>query len=219
MSKIKISVFDIQPVIREGFKSIINQNKNFEFIEEYEDYQSMILGLKKTLPDIIIMDIEIEKKNGIEALKYLNVQYSNLKVIVFTLIDKEDVIFNALKCGVKGYITKNSTLQELNDGIQSVYSNNEFFSEPISNIILKSFIKQIKYGEEISEKKPRDLTKREIQILRLVCDGLTNQQIADGLFISIRTVEAHKNNIMQKLKIKTTADLIKFAIKNKYVEL
>lgn len=219
MNRIKISIFDNLPIIREGLKNIINSQSEFEFVDEFIDFQNIFKKLKSSSIDILIIDFQESSKYGVEIFRKLHNQFMDLKIIVFSTVEREDVIFNALKYGVKGYLTKNSNHNEIVEAINSVFFDKEYFSEPISNIILKSFIKQIKYGEEISEKKPRNLTKREIQILRLVCEGLTNQQIADGLFISIRTVEAHKNNIMQKLELKTTADLVKFGIKNGYVEL
>jgi two-component system response regulator NreC len=129
----------------------------------------------------------------------------------------EDFVFNAIKAGAKGYLPKNTTRKELFEAVNTIYNGEEYFSESISNIILKSYIKKAKTDE--NNEKKEALSIREIEILRLFAQGTTNQEIADKLFISIRTVESHKNHIMQKLALKTTVDLIKFAIKNKIVEI
>jgi len=108
---------------------------------------------------------------------------------------------------------------QLLEALKSVSHDKEYFNDPISNIIIQSYVKTAKKGDEISQRNPKNLTRREVQILQLVCEGLTNKQIADGLFISVRTVDAHKNHIMQKLGLKNTAELVKFAIKHGYVKL
>jgi two-component system response regulator NreC len=135
------------------------------------------------------------------------------------MFTQEEFIFNAIQAGAKGYLPKNTSKKELLEAIEAVHKGEEYFSQQISGIILKSYIKKAQNQEDESKKKEDLLSKREIEILKLFAEGVSNQEIADKLFISVRTVESHKNHIMQKLELKNTVDLVKFAIKNKIIEL
>lgn len=214
----RIVIFDEIEVIRVGLEQIITQNSDNKIVASFCDSVILTKFLKENDVDIIITGVYSEQKYYIDFLTQLHKNFSKIKFLLFTSIYDEFFIFNCLKIGVLGFVESTASSEEIIEAINSVSQNQEYFSSNISNIILKSYIAHVKFGEEISEKKPRDLTRREIQIIKLVSQGMTNQQIADGLFISIRTVNAHKSHIMQKLEIKTTADLIKFAIINEYVK-
>lgn len=130
----------------------------------------------------------------------------------------EEFIFNAIKAGAQGYLPKNISQDELLYAIRTVASGEEYFSESVSNVILKSYIKKAQDKEPGNLTQSNALSKRELEILRLFAEGRTNPQIADQLFISTRTVESHKNHIMQKLGLKTAVDLIKFAIRHHIID-
>ncbi len=214
-----VIAYDKRPIFLEGLKSTINQFPDFKLIETFTDFDDLVDYLNKNNANIIITDLEI-KRSGPDAIKFLHNKYPDIKILVLTDVLKEIEIFSSLKAGAIGYIDKTTTdAQELHRALKAVVNSEEYFSEPVANLIIQNYVKNIRQGEEISEKKPRNLTRREIQILKLISEGLTNKQIADGLFISVRTVETHKNNIMQKLGLKNTAELIKFAIKHGYVKL
>jgi DNA-binding NarL/FixJ family response regulator len=132
------------------------------------------------------------------------------------MYNSEDYIFNAIRAGAQAYLPKTTNRLELEEAVNAVYEGREYFSSSISNVILKSFIRQAKNEDNKTE---ISLTVRETEILKMFAEGKSNPEIADQLFISVRTVESHKNHIMQKLELKTTVDLIKFAIKNKIIEI
>jgi len=214
-----IVAFDKSPIFLKGIKTIIEQYKDFKILETFNIFDELIDFLNKNNTNILITDLQF-RKSGADGIKYIHNKYPNIKILVLTDNLNEIEIFSALKMGAIGYIDKHTTEEKkLYQALNAIVNNEEYFSEPVSNIILRNYVKNIKKGEEISEKKPRNLTRREIQILKLISEGLTNKQIADGLFISVRTVETHKNNIMQKLKLKNTVELIKFAIKHGYIKL
>ena len=131
----------------------------------------------------------------------------------------EDFIINAVKAGAKGYLPKNTSREELLHAIQIVSEGEEFFADSIAKIMLKSYLRNAKEEVTVAEHRPLPLTTREIEILRLYAAGHINKEISEKLDISIRTVETHKNHIMKKLELKSTVDLIKFAIKNNFAEL
>lgn len=214
-----IVAFDKSPIFLKGIKTIFEQYKDFKILETFNIFDELIDFLNKNNINILITDLQI-RKSGADGIKYIHNKYPNIKILVLTDNLNEIEIFSALKMGAIGYIDKHTTDEkQLYQALNAIVNNEEYFSEPVSNIILRNYVKNIKKGEEISEKKPRNLTRREVQILKLISEGLTNKQIADGLFISVRTVETHKNNIMQKLKLKNTVELIKFAIKHGYIKL
>ena len=219
MSSIKIMLIDDHQIVRDGIKVLLESLENVEVIGEASNVAELLEKLKDVQPDIIVTDISMPDISGIELTKIINEdkKYANIKILILSMYTNEDFVFNAIKAGAKGYLPKNTTRKELFEAVNTIYNGDEYFSESISNIILKSYIKKVK-SDENGEKKEA-LSIREIEILKLFAEGMANQEIADKLFISIRTVESHKNHIMQKLALKTTVDLLKFAIKNKIVEI
>ena len=131
----------------------------------------------------------------------------------------EDFIFNALKSGINGYLPKNTTQKELSQAIYDVFDGKEYFSKSVADTILKSYVKNAKYGKNKTDDKQSHLTRREQEILLKVVEGMKNPDIAQELNISVRTVETHKTSIMHKLDLHNTVELVKFAIKNNIIEL
>jgi DNA-binding NarL/FixJ family response regulator len=219
MANIKIMLVDDHQIVRDGIKALLESLDNVQVIGEASNVAELLVKLETSHPDIIVTDISMPDISGIELTKIINenLDYNGIKVLILSMFTNEDFIFNAIKAGAKGYLPKNTTRRELFDAVNTIYNGDEYFSESISNIILKSYIKKAQ-GDEQADKKEA-LSVRETEILKHFAEGMANQEIADKLFISIRTVESHKNHIMQKLELKSTVDLIKFAIKNKIVEI
>ena len=200
---------------------MLDDNEMIDILGEAQDGKELFEMLKTLLPDVILMDISLPGQSGLELTRQLaaSSQFAGIKVLILSMFTQEEFIFNAIQSGAKGYLPKNTTKKELLDAIFTVYNGEEFYSQQISGIILKSYIKKAQNQEDDSKKKEEQLSKREIEILKLFAEGTSNQEIADKLFISVRTVESHKNHIMQKLELKNTVDLVKFAIKNKIIDL
>jgi len=219
MEKIKIILVDDHQIVRDGIKALLIDAEDIDIISEAASYNELREKLKLQNPDIIVMDISLPEMSGIEITKLLSETYPNLKVLILSMYTNEDFIFNAIKAGAKGYLPKNTTRKEIIDAIHSIYNNNEYYSESISKTILKSYVQKAKTSDSPPERAEDKLSAREIEILKYFAGGMGNQEIADKLFISIRTVESHKNHIMQKLELKSTVELIKYAIKNKIVDI
>ena len=164
------------------------------------------------------MDISLPGKSGIELTKELSKSHPDIFILILSMYTHEDFVLNALKAGARGYLPKNTTRKELLNAIHTIISGEEYFNEQISKLIMKSVVKSAK-AEQNREVGKDDLTKREIEIIKLFAEGLSNQDIADKLFISVRTVESHKNHIMQKLGLKNNIDLIKYCIRNGILEV
>mgnify|MGYP002639652511 CR=1 FL=1 len=219
MDKVKIILVDDHQLVRDGIKSLISDSFGIEIIGEADHAASFFKLLKNDIPDVVLMDISLPNMSGIDLTKVIRKDYPQIKVLILSMYTSEDFIFNALKAGINGYLPKNTNREELLLAIDEVYKGGEYFSKSISDIILKSFVNSAKYGNTSTADQMSLLTKREKEILKLVVEGMSNQHIADQLFISIRTVETHKTSIMRKLDLNSTVDLVKFAIKNKIIEI
>lgn len=215
--RIKILVVDDHSLVREGITSMLGGHDNFEVIGEGSSGEEAIVKVNENPPDVLLMDINMPGLNGIETAKKIFETHPDLKVIILSMEVTQEYISEAIKAGVMGYLAKDSKKDILIEAIKKVHGGEQYFGEKISQVIFKGFYNQSK-GEKIASNN-KDLSKREVEVLRQIASGLSNRQIADKLFISIRTVDAHRNHIMQKLGLKTTAELVKYAIKERIIEL
>ena len=219
MQKIKIILVDDHSIVRDGIKSILTNSGKVDVIAEASDYNSLSTILKNMKPDIVMLDISLPGLSGIEITQKMQKEYPDIKIMILSMYTDDDFIYNALKAGAKSYLPKNTNRRELIEAVEKVYNGEEYFNEQISNIILRSYIKKAK-GENSDDKaKQALLTKREKEVLTLFAEGYSNIDIADKLYISVRTVESHKNHIMQKFELKSVVDLVKFAIKNGIIKI
>lgn len=215
MNTIKILLVDDHQIVRDGLKSILDQFQDFEVVGEAHDSKSLDFCLLKSLPDIILMDISLPDKSGIDITSELSKKYPGIGIIMLSMYLSEEFIINSYKAGARGYLPKNTSKDELASAIRSIASGEEFYNEQISKILAKSTIRK----STLEDSTPNSLSKREIEILTMYSKGLTNKEIADTLFISNRTVESHKNHIMQKLNLKSQVEMVKYAIKNSLIDL
>lgn len=219
MRTIRIALVDDHQIVRDGIRSLLSEELGIEVITEAADAQGFIDSLGTTIPNVAIVDISLPGMSGIELTKRLNADFPNIKVVILSMHTTQEFIFNAIKAGAKGYLPKNITRAELVDAITEVNAGNEYFSKDISGIILKNYLSHVKNPEKLNSIKEQELTPRELEILKLVAEGYSNLLIADKLYISVRTVESHKNHIMQKLELTTTVELVKYALKNRIIDL
>lgn len=218
-AKISLALVDDHHLVRDGIKSLIEGVEHIDVVIEASNSDELLAKLEEVEPQIAIVDISLPGLSGIEITKTLGSRYPNIKVIILSMHTTQEFIFNAIKAGAKGYLPKNITQTELVDAIEGVNAGNEYFSKEISEIILKNYLKQIKNPDRVDEYQEQKLTSRESEILKLVAEGYSNQLIADKLYISVRTVESHKNHIMQKLELSSTVELVKYALKNKIIDI
>jgi len=215
MGEIKIILVDDHQMFRDGVKSVLNDEENIDIIGEVGASEDLFELLKLQKPDLIITDISLPGISGIEIAKYISENYPEIKILILSMHSNEEFITKALSVGANGYLPKDTSMNELLDAINTIYKGENYFNKDISNTILKSIINKSK------DVKGNDkcLTKREKEVIALVVEGLSNKEIAEKLFISVRTVDSHKNNIMQKLNLKSSVELVKYAIKNNLARL
>jgi len=219
METIKIALVDDHQIVRDGIKALLEGAPNISVVAEAERAEEILEKIPDANPHILIVDISLPVISGIELIKIVNRDFPEIKIIVLSMHTTQEFVFNAIKAGAKGYLHKSITQSELKKAIEQVYSGKEYFSKDISEIILKSYLQQVKNPERASDQHEQKLTPREMEILKLVAEGYSNQLIADKLFISVRTVESHKNHIMQKLELTTTVDLVKYALKIRMIDI
>jgi len=211
MKKIKIILTDDHRLFRDGIKSILDDVEDIIVIGEASNHKELFSIIKNDTPDIVILDINLPEVSGIKITKILKEKYPEIKILILSMFNEEEFVINALEAGAWGYLPKDIQKNELLEAIYTINSGEEYYSRDISKIFIKKHIHKLNVG--VQEKNPK-LTAREIEIIKLVSEGLKNSEIAEKLFISVRTVNAHKNNIMKKLKLKSTIEIVKFAIKN-----
>ncbi len=197
-------------MVRKGILSILQMDTSLEILGEFDRPRLAFDALKSGLnPDIIIMDISMPEMNGLEASKILEKEYPGIKVIILSMHKDEEYVLESLNYNVCGYVVKDSVADEIIVAIEKVINGGKFFSKVVIDTALNSY-KGMK--KEQKAKQAIQLTERELEVLNHISDGYKSQEIADKLFISERTVEAHRGNIMKKLQAKNMAELTKKAM-------
>ncbi len=212
--KIKVLIVDDHEIFRNGLKMVLGKLKYVELAGEAENGQEFIDFLGKEVPDVVLLDIEMPVLNGVEAAKIAMNKYPKLKIIALTMFGEDDYIQSMLDVGAKGFLMKNINKETLDKAILTVHNGGNYYSEELFEFFTKQFKK-----EKESPEEELNLTRREKEILQLLCEGLSNKEIADALFISERTVLGHKTNLLTKTNTKNSLSLMAYAIKKKLVVL
>ncbi len=213
----KVFLVDDHQIVRDGIRSLIEDASDIFIIGEASDGEEMLSRLDSAQPDIILLDISLPGLNGIELIPIIKQRYPHMKILMLSMYNADDYIFNSVRAGANGYLPKNSSKSELLEAIRSICDGKDYFGEEIHKVIVNSYISMAK--EDKASVKKQQLSVRELEILKLFAEGYSNRQISDKLFISVRTVESHKNHIMQKFGFKSTVEMVKYAIKHNIIEL
>ena len=206
---IKLMIAEDQAIILHSLMILLNSLQNIDVIGTALNGVDLMALLEKEKPDVILMDINMPKMNGIEATRIIDAKMPWVKVIALSMYDHPVYIKKMFKSGAKGFVSKNATKMELGKAIEMVYNGDIYISEEISRILLREYSNASDSDENADY---TSLTSREIEIIQLLADGLYTKEIAEKLFISDKTVERHKTNILKKLKLRNTAQLVKIAI-------
>jgi DNA-binding NarL/FixJ family response regulator len=214
MTRIKIALVDDHIMVLKGFRNLLSKNEKFEIIGTASTNEDAILLVEKERPDIVLMDINMGDHSGIDCTVDILERLPETKIIMLTMHHEDQYIQKALSVGAVGYILKNSDIEELNEGIENVFNGGNFFSKIIREETINKILQKIETAEEFYL---RELTKREIQIIQAISEGLNNKQIAKRLYISDRTVNSHRTNIMHKMQVKNSVELVVKAIREKII--
>lgn len=222
MKKINILLVDDHSIVRDGIKATLKDQKNFNIVAEAANGKEAIESVRLLNPDVVIMDITMPEMNGIESADVISKKYPHSKVLILSMHDNETYILKSVEAGAYGYLLKDVDKDEFVKAITAVYNGEKYFNTTISSMLVTGYLNKIKESSDTTQSTVTgaddyDLTKREKGILKMITVGKNNREIADGLGISIRTIETHRANIMKKLKVKNAVELVRIAIDEKIV--
>ena len=208
---IRILIADDHKVFRDGIISILDDVEDIKVIAEANDGNAVMDKLNEVQPEVILMDITMGDTNGIDTTRLVSQRYPEIKVLVLSMHAESGYIIKMLEAGASGYLLKDAGKEEMIRAIRTVVEGDTYYSKKVSSIIVQHLTKPNKAKHE---KAGVPLTKREVEILQLIAEEYSNPEIAEKLFISIRTVDTHRRNLIEKLNVKNTAGLVKYAIKH-----
>jgi two-component system response regulator DegU len=220
MEKINILLVDDHTIVRDGIKATLKDQSNFIIIGEAINGIDAIESVKLLHPNVVIMDITMPEMNGIDATMQISKKYPNSKVLILSMHDNETYILKSVEAGAYGYLLKDVDKSEFVKAINAVYNGEKYFNTAISSVLVTGYLNKVKQTESqsnIGSNDEYELTKREKGILKMITIGKNNREIADGLGISIRTIETHRANIMKKLKVKNAVELVRIALEDNIV--
>jgi two-component system response regulator NreC len=216
MSKIKILIADDHKILRQGIRSLLAPQPDFEVVGETADGPETLKETFKLKPDVVLMDIGMPNLNGFEATRQIKKNLPEVKVLILTMYQDDEYVLQALHSGASGYVLKDVAVEELVTAIRAVNNDQYYLSPSISRTVIDAYLRKTEKGE----KEPLELlTAREREIVQLIAEGYTNKEIAAKLFISVKTVDAHRSHIMEKLDIHEVARLVKYAIRKGITDL
>lgn len=212
---IKVILADDHQLFREGLANLLAESKEVDVIAQAVNGKDAIDKAKQFCPDVMIMDINMPEMDGVEATSQLLKEISEIKIIGLSIHANKQYIKGMLEAGSSGYLFKNCSYDELIKAIQTVHSGKKYLSEKITEILIQEYLNK----EEIGPSTSSELTDRESEILKLIAEGISVSDISNRLFISIKTINTHKQHILEKLNLKTTTDIVKYALKKGIISL
>jgi two-component system response regulator NreC len=207
---IKVLIADDHQIVREGLRSMLEKEVGIEVIGEAGEGRTTLRLARDLTPDVIIMDVAMPDLNGIEATRQIVAEFPTIKVIALSMHDDRRFILNMIKAGAKGYLLKDSAFKDLAKAIRVVFANKTYLSSEIADIVVKDYLATSTSDDSSAFYL---LSPREREVLQLIAEGKTTNQIAEHLHISMKTVETHRAQLMTKLKVKGVAELTKYAIR------
>ena len=207
----RILIADDHDVVRSGLRKILEAQRNLEVVAEAADGKEAILKAFETKPDIAVLDYSLPLINGVEATRQIRARLPRTEVLIFTMHENETLIEELVKAGARGYLLKSDARRDLMAAIESLAVHKPYFTTRVSEELLKSFLTD-------SNRTGSKLTNRERGVVQLIAEGHTNKVVARILNISLKTVETHRGTVMRKLDLSSSADLVRYAIRNRIVE-
>jgi DNA-binding NarL/FixJ family response regulator len=215
--KIKVLLTDDHKLIRDGIKLMLESTDDMEVTNSVASAEDAINEVRENKPHVVVMDIMMGGMNGIEATQWIKGFDPTIKILLLTMEVSKEYVSAAIKAGVDGYLPKDVDQDTLLDAVRKVNKGERFFTDAIMKLVFEDFYSNQKLKKTDKVSLPNDLTKREYEVLGQVALGKTNKEIGENLFISIKTVETHKTNILDKLGLRNTAELVRYAIQKKII--
>lgn len=216
---IRIVIADDHAVVRSGFSMILNYQEDMEVVATAADGQEAYSKVAEYQPDILLMDISMPPgESGLIATGKISEEFPHTKIIILTMFDDEEYLFYVLKNGASGYVLKNAPDEELVNAIRQVHDGGTYIQPQMATLLVREVLKKDDKKDQDEHDPYKVLSQRELEILTLVAKGYGNKEIAEKLYISVKTVEAHKSRIMDKLELKSRPEIVEYALKKKLLE-
>ena len=216
---IRVLVADDHALYRRGLEMVLNQEPGIEIIGEASDGAEAIRRAEELLPDVVLMDVRMPRRSGIEACMAIKELVPSTKIIMLTMSDEESDLYEAVRAGANGYLLKDVPGEEIADGLRAVQSGQSLISPSMASKLLSEFATMIKKHEERPAMPVPRLTERELEVLKLVARGMANKDIAAELFISENTVKNHVRNILEKLQLHSRMEAAMYAVRENLLDL
>lgn len=217
MDRIRVLIADDHVIVREGLRALLEAQPDIEVMGEARDGEESLSKTAEGKPDIVLMDITMPRMNGLEATRLIKERHPAVKVLVLTMHESDEYFFKMLDAGASGYFVKGGSSSELISAIRAVWNGDVFLYPTMAKKLLTDYLQRLGAGD--SKESYDGLTKREREILKLVAEGRTNQEIAELLFLSAATVQTHRAHIMAKLGLRSRTELVKYAIRRGFITL
>jgi two-component system response regulator NreC len=217
MDKMHVLVTDDHIIVREGLRAILDAQPDIQVVGEATNGLEAVQKVEETKPDIVLMDISMPEMNGLEATRQIKQAHPEVKILALTMHEGDEYFFEVLQVGASGYFVKGGSSQELLGALRALQQGDVYISPIMTKKLLSDYLRHAKTGQD--KEVYTGLTGREKEILKLVAEGLNNQEIAEKLFLSPATVQTHRANIMAKLGLHSRTELVKYALRNGMITL
>jgi DNA-binding NarL/FixJ family response regulator len=216
MNKIRVLLADDHRILREGIRALIDDQEDMEVVGESEDGLGTLKKVAEIHPDVVVMDIAMPLLNGLEATRRIRRDFPGIKVLILTMHENEEYIRQVLAAGALGYVLKDAAARDLLGAIRTVNQGEAVLSPAITRLVIEDYLR---WGDIQPEDATDGLTPREREVLQLIAEGYTNKEIAGILNLSVKTVQSHRTNLMNKLDLHDRGELIKYAIQKKIIDI
>ncbi|MFP5310309.1 MAG: response regulator [Actinomycetes bacterium] len=217
--RIRILIADDHELFRRGLRMVLEDETDIEVLGEAGDGQAAVEQSRAEVPDVVVMDVRMPVLSGIEATRRIKEEMPHCKILMLTISDEEDDLYQAIKAGANGYLLKEISIDEIGNAVRSVHGGQSLISPSMASKLLNEFASMIKKEEEKQQVPAPRLTPREMEVLQHVAQGMNNREIAKSLYISENTVKNHVRNILEKLHLHSRMEAVVYAVREKLLEI
>jgi len=216
---IRVMIADDQPLFRRGLNVVLHTEEGIDVVAEAEDGEEAIVKAEEFAPDVVLMDVRMPRVNGIEAARAIHDSVPTTKILMLTVSDEDQDLFEAIKAGASGYLLKEVSVEEVADSVRAVVQGQTLISPSMASKLLTEFVALEKRVSEKHQYPSPTLTSRELEVLKLVARGMSNREIADELYISENTVKNHVRNILEKLHLHSRMEAVIYAVRERLLDI